>query len=316
MSALCEEAVTIYYQVVGPFVWFICAIAILLLQIVHCKTWMNGTLKTKSSTFFIGAFVLFLASFVPVCYAISFIYACDSPSKWQSWAVVAGISYSVEITLFVAFQVNKLHLTFKDSVYMLSKTSRMIFAIIIIASLIFTVPASIFYAASEWTLSSLFVSMVGALSVVMIIYLNVVFATKLLSVYKECARSATHQRMYYLITKSSLLAFISTSCYLIAMAVICLDIALGRTSDLRFLPLVVVWQFVIILDFSTNALSIILGYKLFEPYYQRICGVCHTHCVERLCLKCTQNGTDRKAQEDHELELERATSQSASTANV
>mmetsp|Transcript_43996 Transcript_43996/g.72724 ORF Transcript_43996/g.72724 Transcript_43996/m.72724 type:complete len:310 (-) Transcript_43996:204-1133(-) len=239
-------------------------------------------------------FYLSLTFFIVIC--VFYLTAAMYHTFWCSESVSDGAYYAMSITTLTAYPVQgkllclnlffRLMLIFKDSVYALSKCTKVTFVTVFVVGILLDAIVTIFLVQRDGSeIEAMFFALASILYIFLVIWLNALFAYKLIKVHQTNEDTAVYDRgLVYLAIKASLLCFISTCSIFIFLIGSVLDNAgLVGSPHLTFV-VVVVFS---VCDLHTNFFSVLLTFKYFEPWYKKSCGrCCHDQC-NRICLFCS-----------------------------
>mmetsp|Transcript_21938 Transcript_21938/g.35266 ORF Transcript_21938/g.35266 Transcript_21938/m.35266 type:complete len:308 (+) Transcript_21938:177-1100(+) len=129
------------------------------------------------------------------------------------------------------------------------------------------------------------------------IWLNALFASKLLILHRQTRRDSRDEGLVYVAVKTSLLCLISACSFVLFHVFFAFSLH-GSTSSPHLM--LVTFMFMN-LDLNTNFCSVLLTFKYFDSWYQRLCGCCHVQCNhlwninrtrEHICEDGSNGGTN------------------------
>jgi len=279
VTALCQHQTfiqLIYWQYVTSIIDFIVVIAMVAAVYKYIAAHIRSLKEYQTSqNFFVLSLVYCLLLIV---YFIDLIINNQSYCRNETIASIAGIAsyylYNTQSLIFAFILFVRLVRIFEGTAFALPKTTVLVCAAIVLFEVCF---ACILYAlllfSDKWhSVWLALLALTAIIGICIIIALNVTFIRKLSLVHK----SSSDENLLMIITKNSLLCFVSTSitflCYLAFIIRFSVD-----SVHIMF-----VTELTLVCDLCTNFLCVLFTTKYFEQWYFWLCKRCHRRLI-RFC---------------------------------
>ena len=257
----------IYFDLIIPSINIICLCS----MIPAIYKYVKLRSKMMDKGLFWTGLIFFIFVFLSLVHlTFDEMYFCRDISVYTITHTVTSLIYSIQTLLLLAVLFIRLYFVFDGTMFALSPTLIKSYWIIYIFTIILTVCAGIFYSNSRRTFIGLLIVGSGFLMVIIImVILIILFLYKLIQVYKSVDGDP---ELIAIITKTSLLAIISTSSTII-LAMITLITPSSESIHFVFLNVLFVTN-----DFVTNFWCIILSYTEYSAWYLKLCKCCDNKC--------------------------------------
>ena len=192
---------------------------------------------------------------------------------------VTSVLYVFQLIMLLGILFFRLYLSFRATAFTISKCTIWSFSIYYSLTSI----CGVFGAISVSTASTLGQSILGGtmgLTLLLALWLICLFLYKLTQIYKASKSKGGDDELVRVITKTSLLCFISTLNSILSLSIIPYSIS-STSIHVKFVAAIVN-----IIDIYTNFLCIYLSYTYFARFYALLCGCCDMSC-QYLWNKCT-----------------------------
>ena len=276
-----ENTVILYFDyILVPFMSLI-AFTLIPLTVLyiyaHCQNWT----KTRKPLFYVGAVFLIICFLTHIDLIPAHLSHCRHPKNVEIFYNLLTQLYASQTFLLIGLLYQRLWYIFKETTMALKNCTNISFLIFYIINLCALVFGAYSYS-NAFVDSSLAVSFAASLSILLIIFLDFLFIYKLYVVNKSA--TATKNKLSKTITKTSVLAIISTS----------LTMVFGTATTLEPIIDSIHFSFVVnllfIADVYSNFLCIWLSYSHFNAYYLKICSCCDSKC-KAIWARCLKNNT-------------------------
>ena len=281
----CGDTERFYNNVVYPILFSTAAITLLLPIYSYIKAYINNTLKSSKSIFYVGL-VFFLNIFIfYVSFATNCGVYCHGVSHWIVEAPPFYL-YTMQCVLLLFILFLRLILIFKEMPSLsLSPWTITIYliltAICLLAACIgFTMELFMERTQMQW-IGFILSSLVAPIYIILVLWLHILFIIKLYRVHKASGEPTKtgkesgkeNDKLVEIITKTTILSLIST---LMIFVHGCFYILLGSIEIDRYL---LITRLFLIGDLHTNFMSILLSFNYFNGWYRKLCGNFHWCCV-------------------------------------
>jgi len=221
------------------------------------------------SLFYLG-FCFYIIIFLTF-FAILFLSLtiCNYPYLFQWALVIYSQLYSIQCLFLLAFLSCKLYFVFKGSVFALSRRTIIICSTLYAITTLFGILAAIAYPNYQHMslMDTISVFMACFMVIVMAILVNVMLIAKLVQVYKM---ADSDQYFIDVVTKTSLLALISTGSFLVLSTLAVMG-PFHNSFHVGFVE-----KLCLIVDCFTNFWCTLLSFKHFDGWYLKLC--CDSKC--------------------------------------
>jgi len=320
MSDICVayySGFLVYPNLLLPIVRGLSAVSLLPFIFIFIRAFVQKKLKSWTNLF-----VLSLIYFFTICayYVLAILYNqfwCQGNFHLAFiFGTITSSCYGIQAVCLMLNLFLRLTLIFRDAGtdLALSKYTQIVFVALSISGiLLYMVGTIAVFSGASVYFYALLATISAAAYVIGVIWLNALFAYKLVKVHKETTKghngTVIDGTMIYLVVKSAVLCFVSTLSVVSYVAMFMLDtIGLIQSPHLRF----VIFGFFLLCDLHTNFFSILFTFKYFDVWYKKLCGCCHV-CCHQMCTRCAgvQTGFDDITMLCASIELQtRTTSQS------
>ena len=272
-------AATIYWDYCVPILCGLTAISIVPFVYIFLRAYARGNLKTTrflfitTTIFYIVVFGLLLVS------GAAYGTYCHDLNLNALLRAIAVDLHSLHTLLLVGILFHRLYIIFKDTSMAISKPTLIFFWTYFLITMLILVVGSILFGFYYYhTITSIMLAICGLLVVTLTVFLVCLFVNKLYITHKRNMSQQNEDGLKHTITKTSLLTLISTCNTIFAYIVIAVWTYID-SIHFSFMR-----DILIILDMYTNFVCVLLSYKYFDGYYDKLCGKCDNGC-DRLWTK-------------------------------
>eukprot|EP01084_Bolivina_argentea_P077955 141442_1 len=274
-----RDVTIVFLSYTFPILSILAVLSIITALHAYIKANIKGDLTVSKPLFYAG-----MIFFIACCAAImtffgSVLSFCGNKNIYRLhhvFAVTAAQLYALQTILLIGILFYRLFSIFKNTSFAFTKRTSISFLSVYTVTMAMLIFASFMWS-NMHSISSLSSIVTGVLTIVLLVFLNSLFINKLMNVHKMCDQN--NDGLIKIITKTSLLSFVSTFISLLCFTFI----ALAPMIDSIY------WDFtrnlVILADEYTNFACIFLSYAYFKEYYAKICGGCDKNCGQ-LWAKC------------------------------
>eukprot|EP01083_Nonionella_stella_P223183 795663_1 len=271
----------VLYNYVLPITYIFSAIT--MIPPVYRFVRVYYTNRLLSKLLFWSGLVAFTSIFLFLISAAIFsVFYCDGNEKliWIRLLSVISMSlYWVQSSMLLQILFYRLYFIYRDTVLCLSKCTITVWIVYFtFASLLWTAGLIVYYTSESHSEYGLVMAAMGAmLCALSNVWLVGAFIYKLVKIHNYNIHNDDNTKYLNLVTKISLLCFISAVIYLANS--IASPLLVFQTVYLDF-----VWRMIILADVYSSFLCVLLSYGKFDHWYQKICHFGHINCR----LLCTQ----------------------------
>ena len=221
-------------------------------------------------TFFIITF-LYLSTVIP-----RGIFFCQNDDKFQIITNISTQLYGIQTELLLAIFFMRLYFIFDETVFALSKaTIRIYWIIYCLCTLLWVAAAIAFSNFSHRSIASVIIGIAFSMSLITISILIILFLYKMTQVYTSVDLENSDPTYIGVITKTSILASISTTLSLLNAIVIILEVL----PSTRSIHIIFISKLFNVYDVFTNFWCVILSFSDYADWYLKICRGCDSRCV-------------------------------------
>eukprot|EP01084_Bolivina_argentea_P068897 125414_1 len=263
----------IYFDYILPVVVIVVTICMIPPVFVYCTAYMKEKLKSPKRLFYAGL-ALFITIFVTfIGYIMVFINYCHNKKLYALLVSACNLLYAMQTTMLLQILFYRLFHVFKDTMLAFSKYTIVPWiSYTVLFWMVYFIGFILYFISGKVQTGSFIISTAGGLVILATIWLVSMFIYKLIQAHKLCQSTADGRKLVNVVTKTSLLCFISTFNIMLTCIVLPLVSSSG-SIHLDFL-----FRIILITDMFTNFLCILLSYSYFGSSYQIFCGCCHTKC--------------------------------------
>ena len=269
-----DEIQIIVLHFVTPILNGMAAISMIYPIYLFLKEYTKKRLTTPRTLFLLGTttFAAIFLYFID-CAIINSV-ECRNERLYFILRATGYLLYMIQAEMLTVILFLRLTFIFKETAFAINIwTVRSFIGCVIAASSFYIIGATLYVSSEQFNLIGL--SMLGLtflLYILVVIWLNGLFISKLNTVHKLCDKANTDKKLINTITKTSVLSFISTSQIIICMACVLIH------GVMRSPVTLILFSTGLVSDCFTNFLAILLSYNHFNAWYLRMCGCCHIRC--------------------------------------
>ena len=197
--------------------------------------------------------------------------------------------YQLQSAVLVTILFNRLVFIFQGTPFSISKCTIIMF---ITSTIIYITCATIAnIIRCDW-IAGYLIAIALLIYIIEIIWLNGLLIYKLYKAYKQMGHNISNDpELISMITKTTILTITSTSTIFLLMIAVANNVT----------PFILLWF--IVIDLYSNFFSVLLSYRYYEKWYNKICGCCHNYC-NKGCQYCFARKTNEKIQTPTTLNME------------
>ena len=269
-SALCK----IYFDIMVPSTSVLAII--LMLPALHRYLKLKSDPKVNKYLFWI-CWTFFIIIFLYLLILIPRgIFFCHNHNTFQVMANISSQLYGIQTVLLSAIFFLRLYFIFAETTFALSQ------AIIIIYWIIFCLCTSLFIAASiafsnfsHRFIAPIIIGIAFSMFLITISILIILFLYKLTQVHTSVDQENSDPALIEVITKTSILASISTIISLLNAIAIILEVLPSTTS----IHTIFISKLFNVYDVITNFWCVILSFSGYTDWYLKVCKRCDSICI-------------------------------------
>lgn len=258
----------VYFDILVPCVIITSLITILPALIKYMKS------KDGTNTYLFWSGLIFFLTLIICLITMIFssIFFCRNESVYIILYNIKTTSYVIQQLLLLGLLFGRLYYVFHSSLFALSQSIIRSYWIFYVFMFIISIAAGICYANFRTIIGVSIVILALTLNLIQIICLISLFLYKTMQVYTSVDKLDSNSPLIALITKTSVLAFISIFATLIdAIGTIILPFILS-------VHILMITRLLLIFDLVTNFWCIILAYRGYDALYMKICAHCDLKC--------------------------------------
>ena len=262
----------VYYVYILPSMSGIAAVSMTIPIFIYTKSFLNGTLKTPKSLFYLGL-VLFITLFsLFIVEMVRFPSRCLNLDQYLKLRIIASqLALLSSCNLFATY-FYRLYLIFKGTAFALNTITIIVICAIFIVGILIYIPSII-----GWTLGISELEFLSAglqlLAILLFVYMVYLFIYKLVKIMRSTKDDS--EVILKLMTKTTLLAMISCITFTLAISTSIMVGDVFMSIHFSFFC-----HFCIVCNYYTSFLCIFLSYQRFDGWYSKLCG-----CFESVCFK-------------------------------
>lgn len=272
----CNNTEWVYRQFVYPCIFTFSAISMIPSACIFISAYIRDKQNTHQTLFYFGLFFFTIAMIYFLFKAIYYGLYCKYGNEYEIMDIIPYYLYPLQGLILVLFLFLKLIRIFESTDFVLSKCIKWLYSGLVIMAMSSALIGQSFI---RFTVEYVFYGLMmyifaSVMYIFIIIWLNCIFLYKLYIVYKTSKNtvSTNNEGLMQLITKTSVLCFVSTACIVLYLA------SFYLTQKFDSPHVYFMSRIILIVDIYTNYASILLSHTYFDEMYFKICGCCHRGC--------------------------------------
>ena len=270
------DAFCIYSQYILPTLMAIAIVAIVVPTIIFIRAYRAKILKSSAFLFWFGLSYFTILSAYLFVNIMRYAFWCRYDDIRTIFNSIIPHFYPLQSFMIMGIFFTRLVYIFQGTTFKVSKLTNIGYSLLIIVPIMMAETGNWMNTPERTPNGNLLTGIGSAGYIITVFLLNGLFIYKMMRVYRMVLAnnsvSKPGQHLVKLITKTSLLCFVSTIGSMVFLS------SYQWRNTMNHPHLFALTVVILIVDMYTNYLSVLLSFAYFDDWYFRFCGCCHRKC--------------------------------------